>query len=76
MNQVVLEEQEDMDWLAEVHCKIAKGYACAILHGNEDSPSRVELYARNHYKCPPTVLEPDDDGNLVVKSWGEKPKDT
>ena len=33
----------------------------------------IELYARDHYKCKPTVLLSDEDGNLRVAEWGEQP---
>lgn len=69
-----LDTPEDMKWLKEVHTKLAAAYDRAILYGNEDSPSRVELYARDHFKCKPTVLEPDEKGVLRVKSWGERSK--
>jgi hypothetical protein len=70
-----LESKEDLKWLSDVHYKAAILYACAILHGNEDAPSKVELFARNHFKCKPTILEANDSGNLVVTSYGMKPKD-
>ena len=67
---------DNMTWLAEVHLPIAAaGFVCAILYGNEDCPDRVELFARNHYKCKPVVAEHDDRVNgLVVTQWGELPK--
>lgn len=71
MSMSFLETPEDMAWLAEVHTPLAKGHACAIIHGNEDAPSKVELFARNHYQCVPTVLEPDADYNLKVTQTGE-----
>ncbi len=74
MIECFLESEEDMEWLADVHCPIAREYCCAILYGNEDCPEKVHLYARNHYKCKPTVLVPNDEGNLVVSKWGEKQK--
>ncbi len=70
MRQTFLESAEDMAWLTEQYPEAA-GHVCAILHGNEDSPRRVELYRRNHYQCVPTVLEPDSDGNMVLIQHGE-----
>jgi hypothetical protein len=61
-----LETPEDMAWLAEVHTPLAALYPYAILHGNEDCPTMVELYARNHHKCKPTVLAMDDAGDLQI----------
>lgn len=67
------EAVEDMLWLSQVH-NAPKGYACAILYGNEDSPTKIELFARNDYKCLPTVLTPDDIGEMVIAKYGESPK--
>ncbi len=69
-----LESAEDLEWLHEVHGVSVQGYACAILHGNEDSPERVEVFARNHYRCKPTIWEADDEEVLRLMSWGLKPK--
>ena len=73
--QCFIESAEDMEWLAEVHSPIAREYKYAIVHGNEDCPEKVFLYARNHYRCKPTVLVADENGDLVVSTWGEKPKE-
>lgn len=73
MATTILETAEDMAWLAEVHAPIAAGYPMAVLHGNEDSPDRVELYARDHHEYRPTVLEPDATGALVVVELCELP---
>jgi hypothetical protein len=72
---VFLETPEDMAWLVEMHCAVARNYACAILHGNEDSPNKIELFARNDVRCKPTVLEIDENLNLIIKSWGERPRE-
>ncbi len=66
----VLYTKEDMEWLANVHFKAARAYKLAILHGNEDSPAKVELFRRNHYKCKPTVVEPKN-GKLVIITLGD-----
>jgi hypothetical protein len=71
-----LETPEDMAWLADVHTPLARAYLCAILHGNEDAPNKVELFAANHYKCKPTVLAPNEEGNLKVVQWGRGPRHT
>jgi len=70
------DNHDNMTWLAEVHLPIAAaGFECAILYGNEDSPEKVELFARNHYKCKPVVAEYDEKADgLVVTKWGELPK--
>ena len=69
---------DNMTWLTEVHLPIAAaGFECAILYGNEDSPERVELYARNHYQCQPVVAEYGEEADgLVVVQWGELPSMT
>ena len=61
MNTTILEDKQDLEWLRDVHgVDIFKdsgrnqGRAvCAIIHGNEDCPERVELFDRNHYKAKP-----------------------
>jgi hypothetical protein len=63
---------EDMKWLADVH-KIdiyhPKTHARAILviiYGNEDCPSKVELFSRDYYKAKPfRVYVSDSDGKLI-----------
>jgi hypothetical protein len=47
---------EDFDWLKEVHEIDTDGYALATLYGNEDAPTRVELFKANHYLCEPIVV--------------------
>lgn len=67
-----LQTGEDLKWLREVHVKgRATGFRYAIIHGTEDCPRRIELYRRNHYQCRPTVLEPDEDGEMRVTQKGE-----
>lgn len=69
-----LNSVEDLKWLGEVHKVSTAGYACAILHGNEDAPDKVEVFARDHYKCKPTVYVADENGDLRLDHYGEKPK--
>lgn len=73
---IFIETLEDLDWLQTVHNISVRsaGYTCAILYGNEDSPSKVELFAKNHYKSKPTVYEADENGILRLKEFGTKPK--
>lgn len=73
MHVADLETEDDRKWLKEVHGIDSAGYAKAILTGNEDSPTKVELYARDHYQCPPKTYEPNDEGVLVVTQEGEAP---
>jgi hypothetical protein len=72
MSVFYLDTTEDLKWLQDVH-KIpnATDYKAALIYGNEDSPSKVELYARDHYQCPPAVFEPNQDGDLVCTQVGE-----
>lgn len=67
-----------MEWLRDVH-KIADAplYRLAVITGHEDAPSKIELYARNHYKCKTTVWEPDggEEYKLVCTRVGEAPSD-
>jgi len=48
---------EDMKWLADVHIKGADMFACAIIYGNKDCPTRIELYKVDDYRCKPVVYE-------------------
>jgi hypothetical protein len=41
----VLDTREDMAWLWDVHLKTLKRAKSAVLIGNEDYPSRIDLYA-------------------------------
>jgi len=67
-----LDTKEDMEWLASTHCKTARAYKLAILHGNEDSPDKIELFAKNDYRCKPTVFVRGDEGDYILKSFGQK----
>jgi hypothetical protein len=72
MTTTFLNSSEDLQWLSETHLPSLRIDACAavILHGNEDCPQRIEVYARNHYQCVPTVFELVGDGYQLV-SQGE-----
>lgn len=70
----ILDTKEDLEWLSEVHCKIANSYKIAIIHGNEDCPERIELYSKDRYSCKPTILVRNEEGSYVVVSWGRKPQ--
>ena len=63
-----------MEWLRETH-KVSPGYKVAILHGNKDHPTMVELFARDSFSCKATFMAPDQYGNLVVVKQGEKPEE-
>lgn len=73
--QTYLDTVEDLKWLAEVTApEAANGYVRAILYGHESSPNKIELFARDHYQCPPLVLEVQDDGKYKITQQGEAPK--
>ena len=69
--QTHIESREDLQWLAEVHKVPTDLFAVAILYGNEDCPNKVELYARDHTQCKPTVYQPNADGDLELVECGE-----
>lgn len=51
---VFLNSPEDMKWLREVHLHgLPSEYESAVVHGNEDSPSKIETYR----SLNPTVNE-------------------
>jgi len=66
----ILTEPEDLKWLNETHNVSTYGYKVAVLHGNEDYPTKVELFAKDHFRCKPTVYEPDEDGTLRLVKFG------
>ena len=72
--QTILETEEDLKWLSEVHHVYTAEYTFAVLYGNEDAPHKVELYAENHYKCKPTVWEADEEGILRLVQNGKRPQ--
>lgn len=66
-----LETKKDMRWLAEAHLRAAKKYNFALLEGNEDCPTKISLYIKNHVQCVPTVYEYDGEHYRLV-SLGER----
>ncbi len=74
MKEAFLETTQDLKWLQEVHkIPTALEYRFAILYGNEDAPTMVQLFAKNHYQCQPTVYSSNTEGNLVLVTHGELP---
>ena len=68
--------KEDLAWLEEVHgIPYATAFSGAILFGNEDAPSRVELYARDDYRCTPQVwvTNPQDTEQRLCKTEEGEP---
>ncbi len=62
-----LDSEDDMAWVREVH-KTPPGFKIAILHHD-----RIELFARDHYKCQPMIILMDDVGGYTIKQVGEQP---
>lgn len=63
----MLETAEDMAWLRDVHAVNIEGIACAILVGNEDSPTRIELYRTpDNYQSLVRAYEADEAGALFL----------
>lgn len=40
----LLQSEADLDWLHETKHINVEGVHCAILHGNEDCPDKIECY--------------------------------
>lgn len=51
----VLTTDEDRIWLHEVHLKAyaLPPFAVAVIYGNEDCPTRIDLFAKNDYREQP-----------------------
>ncbi len=62
MKNTLLETQEDLQWLADIHKIPVTGIKVAILYGNEDWPDKVETYTKNHIDCVPTVYRFNGEG--------------
>ena len=46
MREQFLNDPEDLAWLRDVHVGDIKiKFESAIIHGNEDAPEKIELYA-------------------------------
>jgi len=63
--QAFLNAPEDMDWLFEVHLPYRRDHdqwQSAVIHGNEDCPERIELYASADplYTDQPEVICPTE----------------
>ena len=57
-----INSSEDMAWLADVF-KIPGEWGSASIYGNEDAPSRVELFYRAEpdvYQAPDSTLTPEN----------------
>lgn len=69
MRTSFLADRSDLDWLFSTHLKAyaseAAAFVCAVLHGNEDAPERVECFEENHYQSIPVVFVQNENGTLV-----------
>lgn len=65
-----LNTPEDMKWLREVHVpKLPSKYESAVIHGNEDSPSKIEFFTSLNPEVneKPTVFVPSLNGGFEVQ---------
>lgn len=65
-----LDTPEDMKWLRDVHLQgLPSEYESAVVHGNEDFPSRIEAYRTPNptVNCIPAVFFPDANGDFKVQ---------
>ena len=64
-------ESDDLAWLFEVPLKgafesLRTATVVATIEGNEDAPSKVELFAVDHYQAKPfATFEHNADGELA-----------
>lgn len=65
-----LDYSDSLQWLADVHKIIAARGCVVIIHGNEDSPDRVEVYPTDSIHATPVVYTPLADGNGFKASTG------
>lgn len=68
---VFLNSSEDMKWLRDVHIPgLPPEYEAAVVHGNEDSPSKIEVYqnANPTIREKPMVFVADLDGVLKLQT--------
>lgn len=68
---VLLNAPEDMKWLRDVHLHgLPPKYESAVVHGNEDSPSRIEAYLNLNPTIHdvPAVFFPDSNGVFKVQT--------
>ena len=64
--------KEDMGWLADVHVPAARKFGSAMIYGNEDAPSKIELYRseRPEYTDLPVVYLHDENTGLMRRAYG------
>ena len=58
----LLKSPEDLAWLRETQpATRAHAFVAAIIIGNEDSPRRIVLCERDHYRTAAWILDRDDE---------------
>jgi len=65
-----LQEPDDMQWLRDVHLPgLPKKFHSAMLHGNEDGPTQIDVYesADPNYDDPVVTYVPDEEGVYHVQ---------
>ena len=66
-----LNSPEDMKWLRDVHIPdLPSEYEAAVVHGNEDSPSKIEAYRSPNpaIQETPQIFVADQDGVLKLQT--------
>jgi hypothetical protein len=57
MIETFLRGEKDFKWLKDVHGVDASEYAVVGIVGNEDCPTRFNLYKEDSVHCEPVVIE-------------------
>lgn len=68
---VLLNRPEDVKWLRKVHLHgLSPKYESAVVHGNEDWPSQIEVYPSPDPSIHdlPRVFRPDPNGFFKVQT--------
>lgn len=79
MRQTYLDDDESRDWLLDVHCasltpaqrqRIRASKSAFVIHGNEDAPERIDIYASNeplYSDATLFILRQNDEGVLGLR---------
>lgn len=68
---ILLSRPEDMKWLRDVHLRsLPSEYEAAVVHGNEDFPTRIEVYrtANPTIHDVPAIFFPNSEGIFKVQT--------
>ena len=71
MNQTMLSEPADRQWLYETHlkhCLRLPPFAVAMLEGNEDAPQAITLYEVDHVNSLTMRLVAGSNGDFHCRS--------